>query len=489
VAEFVFAPAVKEAEKARLALAGPAGSGKTWSALSIAQGLGQSIAVIDTEKGSASKYAGDFAFQTLKLYSYDPRDLPKALSAAAAARFDVVIVDSLSHFWMGTDGLLSQVDRITARSTSKNSWSTGWKDVNPMEQAMIDALLTFPGHVIVTMRTKTEWVVEEVNGKKTPTKIGTKPIQRDGIEYEFDLVGDLDLDNTLVVSKTRISSLTGKVFPRPDASLGETVREWLSDGVKLPTAADYLRRLDEATDAEQVRALYREVVGRNLGAAPCTNAAGQSATLIGLITERGAQLGGKVAPAQPAPPPGQVQRSDGNAPESDPWATPNPAPTTAPAAAAPPPAEGVASSTVASDHQKRRLNMLVKSKLGFADKDRDAKLKWVIERIGRPIASTGELRFTEAKTLLDELEAMAPPPTLEQARDLADTEELFLQLQSQITGAQDAAALDAVYQRVVQEHAAKRISDEHKAKLDELGYAMSSDLQAAENAQPAGASA
>jgi len=480
VAEFVFAPAVKEAEKARLALAGPSGSGKTWSALSIAQGLGQSIAVIDTEKGSASKYAGDFSFQTLKLYSYDPRDLPKALSAAAAAQFDVVIVDSLSHFWMGTDGLLAQVDRITRQSQSKNSWSA-WKDANPMEQAMIDALLTFPGHVIVTMRTKTEWVVEEVNGKKTPTKIGTKPVQRDGIEYEFDLVGDMDLDNTLVVSKTRISSLTGRVITRPDASLGELVREWLSEGVKLPTVREYLARLDEATDAEQVRELYREVNGRNLGAAPCTNAAGQSTTLMALITERGATLGGRVAPPAPAPPPGQVQRSKGNPPESDPWATPAQA-TTTPTTPAPA-AEGVAAANQATSHQTRRLNMLLRSKLGIPDKDRDAKLKWISEKIGRQIASSAELKFTEAKTLIDGLDAMQPPATLDTAQN---AEQLFTDLQAAIAGASDVDALDAVYQQVAGANAEGRITPEQFATLEQLGRAAAEDFaKAAEAAEAA----
>lgn len=392
--EFVFTPAVKEQEKARIALDGPSGSGKTWSALAIAQGLGARIAVIDTEKGSASKYAGDFAFDTLKLYSYDPRDLPKALSAAAASDHDVVIVDSLSHFWMGTDGLLSQVDRITARSQSKNSWSA-WKDANPMEQAMIDALLTYPGHVIVTMRTKTEWVVtEDERGKKAPTRIGTKPVQRDGIEYEFDLVGDMDLSNTLIVSKSRISTLAGGVIQRPGAALGEQIREWLSDGVKLPTVRDYLAQLEAATNAEQVRAIYREVMKRNLGAAPCTNSAGQSATLIGLITERGAMLGsqGSSAPAAPAPDvpaPVGVQRSVPSQPEPSQWDAPD-SPT--------------AENQPLAPHQKQRIMKLLWERCGL--REHDERVGWLAGELGREIGSTGDLSYADAAQVIRKLESL-----------------------------------------------------------------------------------
>lgn len=484
MAEFVFAPAVKEAEKARLALAGPSGSGKTWSALSIAQGLGQSIAVIDTEKGSASKYAGDFAFQTLKLYSYDPRDLPKALAAAAAAAFDVVIVDSLSHFWMGTDGLLSQVDRIARQSQSKNSFAA-WKDANPMEQAMIDALLTYPGHVIVTMRTKTEWVVtEDERGRKAPQKIGTKPVQRDGIEYEFDLVGDLDLDNTLVVSKSRISSLSGRVIPRPDASLGELVREWLSDGVKLPTARDYVARLDEATDAEQVRELYREVNSRNLGAAPCVNAAGQSTTLMALIMERGAMLGGKPAPTsapvvQPQPQAqqraGQMQRSNGNPPEGDPWATPAGAtttPTTPPPAVAEPAPEQPATSEPAAAAQAspkankallKAVNIEASKRAGSKDADRLALLS---KLAGREIASSTELTVAEARSVLEQLASMPPlfPPAPE-GWTPDQAEQLCADFVAQIEGARSEQELVAIAKQIGEAVSTGKLTGEHRDVL------------------------
>ena len=57
MSEFEFVPATKEQAKARVALAGPSGSGKTWTALVLATVLAQDgrIAVIDTERGSASQ--------------------------------------------------------------------------------------------------------------------------------------------------------------------------------------------------------------------------------------------------------------------------------------------------------------------------------------------------------------------------------------------------------------------------------------------------
>lgn len=364
--EYVFVDAVKEAEKARIALAGPAGSGKTWSALAIAQAFGGTLGVIDTEKGSARKYASDFPpFKHLPVYSYDPRELPKMLAAAAGIGLETVILDSISHFWEGTDGMLQQVDRITQRSQSRNSFAA-WKEMRPFEQEMFDALLTYPGHVIVTMRTKTEYVItEDDNGRKAPQKIGLKPIQRDGIEYEFDLVGDLDQSNTLVVSKTRISPLHGAVIPKPGIPLGTTVRDWLMDGEKLPTVRDYIELLDAATTADEVREIYREVNGRHMLAAPCVNSAGEPSTLHDRIVERGNILGQRPVAEQPAPPPG-VARSKGQQGDDE-WTKPADAvPPAAPAPEQPPAAPAAAPAKPWTRDQAEQLIVDLLSEIGSA---------------------------------------------------------------------------------------------------------------------------
>lgn len=288
---FTFTPATKEQAKARIALAGPSGSGKTYTALITAQalaGAGGKVAVIDTERESASLYADEFAFDTLTMHTYDPRDLVRALAAAAEAGYGAVVVDSLSHFWMGTAGMLEQVDNAAKRSYGGNSFG-GWKEARPMERQMIDAILAYPGHVIVTMRTKTEWVVQEnERGRKEPKKIGTKPEQREGIEYEFTIVGDMDLEHTLVVSKSRAKPLADAVIRRPDEQFGLTVLEWLGQGKPMPSSLDY-RDQAIVIDAtyEDLRSLYETVKGRGLLNAAVIDDTGETVGLGDLIVRLG----------------------------------------------------------------------------------------------------------------------------------------------------------------------------------------------------------
>lgn len=239
----LFKKAAKTQSRLRLALVGPSGSGKTYSALAIATGLGGRIAVIDTERGSASKYADEFTFDALEMELFSPRQYVQAINAAAAEGYDVLVIDSLSHAWMGKGGALEMVDNATARSNSRNSY-VAWREVTPEHNALVDAIVQSKCHVIATMRSKTEYVLEQDDkGRMTPRKVGLAPIQRDGLEYEFDVVADMDLSNRMIVSKSRCKALSGQVINKPGADVAETLRRWLSDGAPQaepkiePTAA------------------------------------------------------------------------------------------------------------------------------------------------------------------------------------------------------------------------------------------------------------
>ena len=237
-----FKRAVKRNARLRLALAGIAGSGKTYTALTLATALanGQPIALIDTEHGSASKYADAFLFDTLELSNFDPRNYINAIHEAEQAGYAVLIIDSLSHAWNGTGGALELVESIARKVAAQrrkdaiNSFNA-WGDVTPLQNTLIDTILASPIHIIATMRSKTEYIVEkDADGKSVPRKVGMAPIQRADVEYEFDIYADMDAANTLIIQKSRCPALTGAIIPKPDASLVEVIASWLAGSPEAP---------------------------------------------------------------------------------------------------------------------------------------------------------------------------------------------------------------------------------------------------------------
>ena len=231
-----FQKAVKHEAKLRLAIAGPSGSGKTYTSLAIATALanGGKIALVDTEHGSASKYADIFDFDVLEMAApFHPKRFVEAIAEAGAAGYSVIVLDSLTHAWSGPGGLLELVDGFAARMKSANTFAA-WKDATPIQNALVEGIVAAPLHVIATMRSKQEYVLsQDDRGKQTPRKIGMAPQQRDGFEYEFDVFIDMDIDNTGIVQKTRCPELTGKVFKRPGADVAGILLVWLS-GEKAP---------------------------------------------------------------------------------------------------------------------------------------------------------------------------------------------------------------------------------------------------------------
>lgn len=231
----MFKKATREQAKARIALMGPPGSGKSWTSLLLAKHLAGptgKIAVIDSERGSASKYAGIVAdFDVCEPETFGPMEYVALIKGAEKAGYDVLVIDSLSHTWSGKGGALELVDQAAKRSKSGNSY-TAWRDVTPMHNQLVDAMLQFKGHVIATLRTKVEYTLEEDprTGKKVPRKVGMAPIHREGLEFEFDVVGDMDVGNTLVVTKSRCPSLTNAVIEKPGEDFADTIKTWLSDG-------------------------------------------------------------------------------------------------------------------------------------------------------------------------------------------------------------------------------------------------------------------
>jgi len=211
---------------------GPAGSGKTYTALRFAHALGGRIAFIDSERGSASKYVGDspdgipWDFDVVELTSFSPEKYTAAIEAAGKMGYQVLIIDSLSHAWEGVGGALEIKQRVG------ESWSA-WRHVTPIHNRMVDAILQSPCHVITTMRSRIEYVQEvDSNGKTVIRKIGMAPIQRPGFEYEFDIVADMDWAHIMTVSKSRCTAVSDMKMEFPGPEFIGKVKEWLASGEK-----------------------------------------------------------------------------------------------------------------------------------------------------------------------------------------------------------------------------------------------------------------
>lgn len=243
-----FQKAARKQAKLRLGVAGPSGSGKTYGALLIAAGLGGRIAVIDTERGSASLYSDLVEFDTLELTPpFSPERFIEALGAAAEAGYDVCVIDSITHEWDGSGGCLEINETIAHAKFRGNTWAA-WNETTPRHRGFIDAILQSPMHVVATMRSKTETVQGE---DKKVKKLGMKNVQRDGTEYEFSAVLDIEHEHHYALAAKDRTRLFGEPHVISRAT-GERIKAWLDSGAvpKLAESeiADWLAKLEECAD-------------------------------------------------------------------------------------------------------------------------------------------------------------------------------------------------------------------------------------------------
>lgn len=258
-----FAPAYREQVRLRLALMGLAGSGKTMSAMATAASISYeirkrggrgAIAVVDTERESAKLYAmsraernkydamsvddGYAYIKQIRRYpidvdvmdSFSPLAYVEKMQDAARLGYDILIVDSISHAWAGTGGALDRKGREEDRGA--NSW-TAWRKITPEHNAFVDGMLGLPCHLIATVRMKSAHTMETgKDGKQKIVDLGTEEIQRDGVRYEFTLVGQIDRDHVLEVVKTRLDGVieNGERFEKPGDAFGRRIYGWVNDG-------------------------------------------------------------------------------------------------------------------------------------------------------------------------------------------------------------------------------------------------------------------
>ncbi|PHB90632.1 hypothetical protein COE98_15770 [Bacillus wiedmannii] len=245
---FQVTDAQREKEKAVIGFIGCSGSGKTVSALIVAYGMmkeaypvaseaeiWQKIGVIDTEHRRSKLYA-NLEIGGIRIGQFRHIDFPPpftterynlAVITMKNAGTEVVVIDSISHNWMGEGGIVE-----THGQMSGNSFQN-WGKLAPETNRLIKTLTQNDIHMLVTFRTKTEYVVEpNSDGKMAPRKVGTKPVQKEEMEYEFMLNFIIDIDHVADTSKDNTQMFEGHP-QKITAEVGRKLYQWLELGIDV----------------------------------------------------------------------------------------------------------------------------------------------------------------------------------------------------------------------------------------------------------------
>ena len=223
--------------------------------MQIAYGLSgdwSKIAVIDSEYGSASLYSHLGEYSVLGVTApFSPEKFVEAIHICETAGIEVIILDSISHEWDGTGGILDIHNAMAGNSF------TNWGKVTPRHNAFVQSILQSPCHILATIRSKQDYVLTEKNGRTVPEKVGLKGVQRDGLEYDFTILFELDIKHYASASKDRTSLFSGK----PEFLLGSEIGRRLTDWCTLGTVSNkdeiMLAKIDTVSSIGELLELFK----------------------------------------------------------------------------------------------------------------------------------------------------------------------------------------------------------------------------------------
>jgi AAA domain len=216
----------------RVFLSGASGSGKTRGAFELASRLYDGalpIVLANTEPNRGKLYADRFPIEALIDIEgdYHPDRFIEAIDdAEQIAPGGILILDSATHEWYGTNGITQQASRFG-----------DWAKARPLHQKFVDRLQLAQMHVIVCCRAKMKYEQVDVDDGRGGTKpavvtLGVGPMQDADFQYEFSLAGQIDRASHLVEWSGHIDSLEGttsNLVEDADA-IASTLTGWLSAG-------------------------------------------------------------------------------------------------------------------------------------------------------------------------------------------------------------------------------------------------------------------
>lgn len=278
---FQFRKATRENVHVLLGMMGGTGSGKTMSAMLLAQGLsgGKRFAVIDTEAGRAKHYADAFDFDHGDLQPpFTPEAYARAILAAEEAGYPAIVVDSMSHEHAGDGGLLDmfedEFERLGRRDAVK---MTAWIKPKSDHKRMVSRLLQLRAHLILCFRAEPKVKMEkDANGKMQVIDKGWQPICAKGLEFELTASFLLSHERPgLPDNPLKLPEQLRPFFPaneRIGAKAGESIAKWAAGGVaQQPAHSDIARavivKIRLCADAESLKKIGDEIGAMTLAPA------------------------------------------------------------------------------------------------------------------------------------------------------------------------------------------------------------------------------
>jgi hypothetical protein len=258
----------KKKSKVRISIAGASGSGKSYSSILLGYGLCndfRKLCIIDCEHFSASLYSSLGEYNVINLEPpFHPERFIEAIKLAETSGMQVIVLDAASHVWSGKGGCLEIHERETAKMKVPNSF-TAWNSVTPLYQKFIDAIVSSPCHVISTLRSKTEYILAERNGRQAPQKVGMAPMMRDGYEFEQTICLELDQNHKAFCTKDRSGLLQDKEPFVITPDVGRKIIQWYNADTEtsLDVITDKIsqcKTIPELLDLYKAYPAYRDVL-------------------------------------------------------------------------------------------------------------------------------------------------------------------------------------------------------------------------------------